>query len=141
MKKIVPLLIILIVVGLAILLIRQNPPETGKKIVPTGSIQEDQDSSAKTEKTVSPDTNEGIVLEITSPVDQSIVDTTPVTVKGKTAPSADVFINEKELKADGLGNFNSVITLEEGDNYIIIAANDVDGNYAEKEIVVTFEMP
>lgn len=128
MKKANILLTLIIIIGLYILLIRQNQI----------TLSKNQGSGAKTEEVISSEINEGIILEIISPINQSIVNTASVTVKGKTAPNADVFINEKELKADGSGNFSSVMTLEEGDNYIIVAANDTEGNYAEKEIVVTY---
>jgi hypothetical protein len=50
-------------------------------------------------------------------------------------------VNDKELVADGNGDFSQGITLEEGDNPIIVVANDANGTVGEKEITVTYEIP
>ncbi len=81
----------------------------------------------------------GIFLTITDPKDKATVNSSSVTVKGKTAGGATVFVNDKEVRADNGGNFSSKATLEEGENTIIIVANDADGNYIEKEIMVNLE--
>lgn len=77
-----------------------------------------------------------ISLEITEPQNNITVDTSSVTVRGKTIPNAVVFINDQELKADTSGGFTTSISLDEGENTIIIVANDDFGNYSEKEITV-----
>jgi hypothetical protein len=78
----------------------------------------------------------GLSLSITSPISNATVSGTQIIVKGKTAPKADVFINEAETKADASGNFQATVALDEGDNIISISANDASGNYAEQEITV-----
>ena len=80
-----------------------------------------------------------ITLTITSPSDGATVTSATVTVKGKTAPRAEVFINDVSTVADANGNFSANITLDEGENPIVIFANDADGNVAEKEITVTYD--
>lgn len=80
-----------------------------------------------------------IPLTISSPAADSIVKSTPISVKGITTPRAEVFINDKETVADESGNFSSALTLDEGENLIIVTVNDEEGNTAEKEIVVTYE--
>lgn len=67
--------------------------------------------------------------------------TTPlpsILITGKTVPDAEVFINEVTTKANGLGLFSYTYPLEEGENMISISANDVNGIYNAKEIVVTY---
>ncbi len=81
----------------------------------------------------------GLALEISQPTNKSVVSTTTVLIKGKTSPQAEVFVNDKETVADSQGNFSLSASLEEGDNYILIAANDNRGNYAEQELTVTLE--
>ena len=80
-----------------------------------------------------------LMLNVSEPNNKSVITSSPVTVKGQTAPNASVFINELELQADNQGLFTAKLNLEEGINYIIIVANDVDGNFAEKELTVDYQ--
>lgn len=75
-------------------------------------------------------------LEIEAPQDKAVVNSNTILIKGKTAPLADVFINEKETKSDNQGNFSLNYSLDEGENELIIAANDNNGNYVEKVLTV-----
>ena len=131
MKKTYFLLILLIIFGLTVLYGRQM-----KKPTPTES-----DQTIPTQSVTEAPTNisEGLTLEITLPVNNSTVNTVSTLVKGKTSPNAEVFINEKVLKADSNGEFSTSVTLEEGENYILVSANDEQGNYAEKEVMVNLE--
>lgn len=81
----------------------------------------------------------GITLIVNQPQNGQTFSTNSVVVKGKTKAKADIFINELELKADSSGNFSSKLTLEEGDNPIVIVAIDPDGNYAENELSVNYQ--
>lgn len=85
------------------------------------------------------DVSEGLTLTIASPTDKSTVTTATVTVSGTAAPLADIFVNDTDAKADTTGKFSVPVTLDEGENTIAISANDADGNYAEKQITVTYE--
>lgn len=78
-----------------------------------------------------------IPLEITRPADGASVTQAKLMVGGVTALGADVLINDQEVTADSSGKFSTVITLDEGENTIVVTANDSNGNYAEKEITVT----
>lgn len=84
---------------------------------------------------------QAITLVVTQPIDGSIVTIPTVIVQGKTAPAADVFVDDKQLTADALGNFSQSLTLDEGENTISVSANDANGNYAEKEIIITYNSP
>ena len=84
-------------------------------------------------------TIEQIKLTVTSPADKATVTTSSLTISGETVPNADVAVNELELKANHAGKFSGKLTLSEGDNPVVITAVDTNGNYAEKEITVTYE--
>lgn len=86
-----------------------------------------------------PAIEEGLYLEVTNPVDGSSVSNPTLGLSGKTEANAEVFINESELTADSAGNFSTTITLDEGENIIVVTASDNEGNYAEKSITVTYE--
>lgn len=81
-----------------------------------------------------------IELTISNPQEGAKVTKPQLLVRGKTVPDAEVFINDKEATADGNGNFSVTLTLDEGDNLIIVTANDEYGNIAEKELVVMYEV-
>ncbi len=80
-----------------------------------------------------------ITLTITSPANGVTVSSASITIKGKTKANAEVFVNDEETRADASGNFSVKLTLDEGDNPIVISANDADGNFAEKEIMVNYD--
>lgn len=77
-------------------------------------------------------------LTVSQPVNGAQVTGARITVSGKTAPRAEVFINDIELTAGSNGNFTTSITLDEGDNIITVSANDDQGNSSEQEITVTY---
>ncbi len=82
-------------------------------------------------------TSNNISLTITSPVNGGTLASTDATVKGKTAPGADVFVNDQSGKADANGNFSISLGLDEGINQIVVSANDADGNAAQQNLSVT----
>ncbi|MBI5127366.1 hypothetical protein HZA76_02825 [Candidatus Roizmanbacteria bacterium] len=132
MKKIGWMIVlILIVFGLYYLI-------QGKKT----SISETTDKNSKISQISDAEKEEvssNLSLEIVSPRDKVIVSSAVIKIEGKTASNAEVFVNEKELKADILGNFSSDYELFEGENNIFVSANDTQGNYAEKSITVYLE--
>jgi hypothetical protein len=81
-----------------------------------------------------------IPLTVTSPISGSFVTSAAVTVKGKTTPKAEVFINDSQVVADAQGNFSVPITLDEGENTIVVTANDATGNYSEQDITITYDL-
>lgn len=80
-----------------------------------------------------------VSLVVSSPTNGSTVTSPSITVKGTTAPKADVYVNDKDAVADAKGNFAIPILLDEGENYLIVTIVDPDGNTAEKEITVTYD--
>lgn len=81
-----------------------------------------------------------VTLTISTPAENAVVRSANLTIRGKTAAYADVFVNDKETKADALGNFAVALTLEEGENAIVIVVTDEVGNTAQTEISVTYEV-
>lgn len=107
-------------------------------LFPTTEIEETQ--SPQPTSPSSPTVVSEISLEILSPANGVTVTSPNLAIKGITVARADVFINDLELKADSKGNFTAQLTLDEGENEIIIVANDEDGNVAEKELTVTYSI-
>lgn len=79
-----------------------------------------------------------ISLTISSPANGATVTSPTVTVRGKTVPKADVSVNDKDVVADANGNFSAIITLDDGENTIVVVASDANGNNTEKELAVTY---
>lgn len=82
-----------------------------------------------------------IPLSVTSPQNGSSTTTSKIQVAGKTLPNVEVFVNDVSAKADKNGNFKVSFTLDEGENYILVFANDENGNYAQQEMTVTYTAP
>lgn len=82
-----------------------------------------------------------LILTINSPANESTVASPTLKVSGQTSPLADVTVNGQETKAATTGNFSLTVSLEDGDNYLLITATDQNGNFAEKEIMVTYQDP
>ncbi len=80
-----------------------------------------------------------LALIISTPASGITVKNPSLAIKGKTSPGAEVFVNEMETRADAAGNFSVTMTLDEGENPIIIMANDEQGNVAEKELTITYD--
>jgi len=149
MKKIaVPLIIILSFVALCVagvyLSQRKNteifqepasissPMPTPVVSMPPKEVQ--QQVITKDEKT-----HTALTLTVTTPIDKSTVTNSKLIVKGKTSPAAEVFVNESEGVADNSGNFSLTITLDEGDNPVIVMANDSEGNVAQKDMNIIYD--
>lgn len=107
--------------------IKQIIPQ--KNILPTGNV-------GQPEKEVA---NQGLTLEIISPKDKETMASSPITISGKTSPGVEVFVNEKQTKANASGDFSLTYEVLEGENEIYVVANDEEGNYAEKMITVYLE--
>lgn len=82
-----------------------------------------------------------IKLVVLTPTDKAVVASANTKVAGQTVPNADVSVNEVDTKADASGNFSATLSLNEGDNPIIVDAFDADGNTSEQELTVTYQIP
>lgn len=136
MRKIIVGIVIIAVgavVGLFVLLQKNTASRVSEKVnmvSPTPSAASGQSTPA----TVASE----LFLSVSTPLDGATVTTTTVTVRGMTAPRADVFINELEIRADAAGNFSGTLTLDEGENFITVMVNDESGNVAEKYLTVYY---
>jgi Glucodextranase, domain B len=149
MKKLLPIIALVIVVaGLAgwVVLRRSYPAPQSIPEEKTANTQEESATPTPTatqqQKTVvaaDEKTHQVLTLTISAPANGATVTNPAVAVKGKTSPNAEVFVNEAEGKADASGNFSIGLTLDEGENYLIIMANDAQGNVAEKELTITYD--
>ncbi|MGB9707585.1 MAG: hypothetical protein ACPL1D_02430 [Microgenomates group bacterium] len=137
MKKIIFYLGIAIILIIGIIFYTKNKSSITNQSSKTGlpQLPKSNQVSLPTEKPIS----SGIDLDIYEPKSNSIVNSPMIKVKGKTAPLAEVYINDKETKANMQGDFSLDYILDEGENILTIMANDEYGNYAEKEVVVTLE--
>lgn len=81
-----------------------------------------------------------VKLTIAQPVNGAVVTSPQLLVKGVTVPNAEISVNDKDTVADGNGNFSAAVTLDEGENLIIVTVNDADGNVGEQEITVTYNV-
>lgn len=84
-------------------------------------------------------TSDKISLSITSPAPGTILKSPSVNITGKTSPNADIFVNDVATKANASGSFSINVTLDEGENNVIVSANDEEGNVAEQNLLVTVE--
>lgn len=84
-------------------------------------------------------TTNQITLTVTQPVNNEVVKSSTITVTGKTMPGAEVAVNDVDIKTTPQGDFSTNITLDEGENTVVIIAHDAQGNAAEKDITVTYD--
>lgn len=75
-------------------------------------------------------------LTVSEPVNDSVVTSQTVTVKGVTNADAVVSINGKVVSVDASGNFSEAVTLELGPNLIEVVASDFYGNSATVPITL-----
>lgn len=66
----------------------------------------------------------GPQLSISTPQNGLVMDEKLTHIKGETHNTSFISINDRAISVDEKGNFNSPILLHEGNNYIVIKAND-----------------
>lgn len=140
-KLIIAVLLPAIVLGAFIIgsfVIKPTKTIQPNMILVTPSISQEELTNQQTQTTASTSSAE-ISLTISEPLDNEIINTSVVAVKGTTLPDASVFVNDKELKADAKGAFSTSVSIDEGENIISIVANDENGNFMEKELTVILE--
>ncbi|MBI3576694.1 hypothetical protein HY086_01490 [Candidatus Gottesmanbacteria bacterium] len=121
---------VLVVGGIGLAVSQKNQPP---------SLPESNTSQTTTISKTSPTPTGGLLLVVNTPTSGSTTTTPTITVTGKTAAKAQVAVNDVETTADAAGNFSVNITLDEGENTMVVVANDVNGNVTEKELMVTVE--
>jgi hypothetical protein len=96
-------------------------------------------SATATDTSASVSTSNKISLVLTSPLNGVTLKSGVVSIKGKTSPNAEVFVNDASTKADAQGNFTLNLTLDEGSNTVTVTANDADGNVTEQNLSVNVQ--
>lgn len=79
----------------------------------------------------------GLKLNITQPVDESVVRSNPLTVTGNTQSDADVMINGISVAVEN-GHFSAAVELEPGPNSIDVSAADSSGKQSSKYLTVVY---
>ena len=124
-------LVVIVSVALAASQSKQIKPPVMQKET-AESLMQPTTSNSTSDKTGT------LPLSVVQPQNGITVKSAQIQVIGKTAPNAEIFVNDKETVADAKGNFSVAFTLEDGENYILVGANDAKGNFAEQELSVTF---
>lgn len=137
-------IIALIVIGSIIILLTQNKKQDtslqNENIVPSEIFTATPTLQVQNTKPPENDKQNQIPLTIIEPKANIIVAVSAFTIRGKTAPYAEVSVNDQTITADNQGDFSYKVTLEEGDNYFNITVNDEDGNFNEQEITITYQI-
>lgn len=147
MKKIIFIFLILIVAYFSYYFYQQREiPLLKKGFLPAGvknqeliSITTQPTKINQNETSPQDKSQKEFFLEIDYPTNGITVNQSTITLTGKTVPGAEIFINDIQLRAKSDGLFSATINLEEGENVLIVIADDDQGNYLEKEITVYLE--
>ncbi len=78
-------------------------------------------------------------LDIKEPQDNQKTNSQEVKVAGSTDKEIYIRVNELPVVVDAQGNFQVSVKLKEGENKIVISAQDVAGNIEQKTLTVTYE--
>lgn len=101
--------------------------------------------SLKTAATPTPTSHRSklLSLEISSPSDQSIVNTATVNLSGKSSPNTIIIISQPAgddvLRTDTEGNFQKIINLNAGINYIPVTAVSEIGQSQQVNLTIVYE--
>ncbi|MEK7165382.1 MAG: hypothetical protein AAB874_01060 [Patescibacteria group bacterium] len=138
----VPYAIIAVVIVLTLLVLYPKSKNAKK-------LAEQQPQKVTVENEFTPETeigntdtamkNDVFTFKITSPQNGTTSPSKIIKITGTTTSGADVFVNENDAKADSRGNFSVSYTLEEGENYLIVGANDENGNFDEVDLMIYYE--
>jgi glucodextranase-like protein len=80
-----------------------------------------------------------LVLKVTTPQDESIVNVASVDVAGTTIPGAVVSVNGQLADVDPSGKFRLTLALDEGPNVLEVVASDDSGNQVYTILTVIYE--
>ncbi len=78
-------------------------------------------------------------LEIIEPNDNSRINNEEIKISGKTDKDSSVEVNNLPIVVNALGNFETFVKLQPGENKIIVSASDIAGNLQSKTITVIYE--
>lgn len=83
--------------------------------------------------------NEKPKLEIAEPADNLTTNNQEIKVKGSTDKETYVHVNDLPVVVDANGGFETTVRLKDGDNQIVITAQDIAGNMETKSLKVTYQ--
>jgi hypothetical protein len=145
MKKLSTVLFIVVVLSVTIGVIQYSQVTKQSGITPGPSLSTNENQTSTNQTTTSPEALQSpiptvtqIPLTITSPANNSSLTSPTLIIKGITSPKADIFVNDSQVIADAQGNFTVQVTLDEGENFLVITANDAAGNYSEQDVSVVY---
>lgn len=78
-------------------------------------------------------------LEIIEPQDKTKLSKQEILLKGKTDKEVFIKINNLPITVDVNGNFQTTVKLKEGDNSILITAEDIAGNLETKNLTIIYQ--
>lgn len=130
--------VLVLVAATALLFVTKKDKTATNKTAAQNQQEQKQAQTTGTTGSINSKTGD-ITLNVSEPQDKSVSQVSIINVRGTTAPNAEVYVNDKQTKADTSGAFMVSIALEEGDNYVLVAAADQDGGYSEKELTVSYQ--
>ena len=80
----------------------------------------------------------GLPFTLFYPPDGLVVSDPDIAVFGGTRPDAVVGVNGLPVDINSLGIFSTIVTLEEGGNFIEVLATDIDGNVRFQTVAVFY---
>jgi len=78
-------------------------------------------------------------LEITEPNDGTKTNKDEIKIAGKTDKEVIINVNSLPVVVNALGEFQTIVKLQAGENKVLITAQDLAGNAESKEIKIIYE--
>lgn len=130
-------------------LVKEIKPDKDQFVEEIGDLQEGentiylkgkyaQDKENETQKYIIIYKKEKPKLEIKEPQDKSTVINNELKIAGTTDKEVNVKINQLPVVVDTEGNFQTIIRLVDGENKIMVEAEDAAGNIEKQELAVIY---
>src|SRR5215208_2434953 len=100
---------------------------------PTASVETTPASDATPQPAAS------LSLQVTSPLDEAVVNTAQIDVIGSAPAGTVVSVNDEIILVVDDQQFKTTVALDEGLNQIEVVASDVDGNESSLLLTITYE--
>ncbi|MEK7096702.1 MAG: Ig-like domain-containing protein [Patescibacteria group bacterium] len=78
-------------------------------------------------------------LEISEPSDNSTTNNQEIKVKGSTDKETYIHVNDLPVVVDANGSFETSVRLKDGENQILVTAQDIAGNTETKTLKITYQ--
>jgi hypothetical protein len=83
-----------------------------------------------------------LALEITSPEDNAEVSESPILIRGAVSdPLATVTVNDREVEVAEKGTFSTTVSLDHGENTIVVGATVEGQETVTKTVTVRYVSP